>query len=81
MDKRSTPTLNNKVQSKDSPLKGGDPSTASATDALLRLRSGHRSRLKPCKAGISSVTDFPNVTGGEYKARERIHRGELIHDY
>ena len=29
----------------------------------------------------SGVTDFHGVTGGVYKARERIHRGMLIHDY
>jgi hypothetical protein len=29
----------------------------------------------------SGVTDFRGVTGGVYKARERIHRGVLIHDY
>jgi hypothetical protein len=27
------------------------------------------------------VTNFRGVTGGVYKARERIHRGMLIHDY
>ena len=27
------------------------------------------------------VTDSHGVTGGVYKARERIHRGMLIHDY
>ncbi len=27
------------------------------------------------------TTDFHGVTGGVYKARERIHRGVLIHDY
>ena len=35
--------------------------------------------------GVSSTTsgaiDFPGVTGGVYKARERIHRGMLIRDY
>ena len=30
---------------------------------------------------ISSMTDFRGVTGGVYKARERIHRGMLIRDY
>jgi hypothetical protein len=25
--------------------------------------------------------DFQSVTGGEYKAQVRIHRGMLIHDY
>ena len=29
----------------------------------------------------SSTTHFRDVTGGVYKARERIHRGMLIHDY
>ena len=29
----------------------------------------------------SGVTNFRGVTGGVYKARERIHRGVLIHDY
>ena len=29
----------------------------------------------------SGTTNFRGVTGGVYKARERIHRGMLIHDY
>ena len=29
----------------------------------------------------SGTTDFHGVTGGVYKARERIHRGMLIRDY
>jgi hypothetical protein len=29
----------------------------------------------------SGVTHFRGVTGGVYKARERIHRGVLIRDY
>ena len=29
----------------------------------------------------SRATDSHGVTGGVYKARERIHRGMLIHDY
>ncbi len=35
------------------------------------------------KVGIvtSSTTGFHGVTGGVYKARERIHRGMLIRDY
>ena len=32
-------------------------------------------------APTSSATHFRDVTGGVYKARERIHRGILIHDY
>ena len=30
---------------------------------------------------ISDTLYFHGVTGGVYKARERIHRGILIHDY
>ncbi len=29
----------------------------------------------------SRATDFRDVTGGVYKARERIHRGVMIRDY
>ena len=29
----------------------------------------------------SSMVHFRDVTGGVYKARERIHRGVLIRDY
>ena len=29
----------------------------------------------------SNAADFRGVTGGVYKARERIHRGMLIRDY
>ena len=29
----------------------------------------------------SGVTNFRGVTGGVYKARERIHRGMLTRDY
>ena len=29
----------------------------------------------------SGTVNFRGVTGGVYKARERIHRGMLIHDY
>ena len=32
-------------------------------------------------SAISSTAHFRDVTGGVYKARERIHRGMLIHDY
>jgi hypothetical protein len=39
----------------------------------------------PPENGVSPATsgtvDFRGVTGGVYKARERIHRGVLIHDY
>ena len=33
------------------------------------------------RLAISGPTNFRGVTGGVYKARERIHRGMLIHDY
>ena len=32
-------------------------------------------------APTSSATHFRDLTGGVYKARERIHRGVLIRDY
>ena len=32
-------------------------------------------------SSTSGVTHFRGVTGGVYKARERIHRGVLIRDY
>ncbi len=37
----------------------------------------------PCGLAIaaSGVADFGGVTGGVYKARERIHRGMLTHGY
>jgi hypothetical protein len=41
--------------------------------------------LGACFLAVSSATsgvvDSHGVTGGVYKARERIHRGVLIHDY
>jgi hypothetical protein len=41
--------------------------------------------LVPCllavSASTSGATDSHGVTGGVYKARERIHRGMLIRDY
>ena len=33
------------------------------------------------RAPTSGTTDFRDVTGGVYKARERIHPGVLIRDY
>src|SRR6266545_4676676 len=63
-----------------SPEKGGDPAAASATATLLRLHPNHEShlrRLPPVRVRTpaSGVTRFRGVTGGVYKARERIHRG------
>ena len=66
--------------------KGGDPAAGSPTATLLRLHPNHGSylkRLPPLRvsSAISSTTHFRDVTGGVYKARERIHRGMLIRDY
>ena len=53
--------------------KGGDPSPASARDALLRLHPDHWPCLRPHKEP-SGIVNFRGVTGGEYKTRERIQR-------
>ena len=37
--------------------------------------------LLAVRLSASGVTDSHGVTGGVYKARERIHRGMLIRDY
>lgn len=39
------------------------------------------SALPKVKPLTSFATHFHGVTGGVYKARERIHRDILIHDY
>ena len=36
---------------------------------------------KGVSPATSGTANFRGVTGGVYKARERIHRGMLIHDY
>jgi hypothetical protein len=36
---------------------------------------------KEVSSTTSGAINFPGVTGGVYKARERIHRGMLIRDY
>jgi len=53
---------------------------------LLRLHPSHRSdrrrsHLQAVRATTSGKNNSRGVTGGVYKARERIHRGVLIHDY
>src|SRR5690606_25524920 len=60
--------------------KGGDPAAGSPTATLLRLRPSYRACLRPLpplRVGTrtSGTPDFHGVTGGVYKARERIHRG------
>jgi hypothetical protein len=62
------------------PLKGGDPAARSRTATLLRLHPNHRPYLrhllpKRVSPATSGMTNFRDVTGGVYKARERIHRG------
>src|SRR6185295_632667 len=66
--------------------KGGDPAAGSPTATLLRLhpsRCPYRGRLPPLRVGAppSGKANSHGVTGGVYKARERIHRGMLIRDY
>jgi hypothetical protein len=67
-------------------VKGGDPAAGSPTATLLRLRPSHRPyhrQLHPLRVSTptSGTVGFHGVTGGVYKARERIHRGVLIRDY
>src|ERR1700733_3363795 len=62
------------------PKKGGDPAAASATATLLRLHPSHEPHLrrlppKRVRPPASGVAHSRGVTGGVYKARERIHRG------
>ena len=66
--------------------KGGDPAAGSPTATLLRLHPSHcpdLRRLLPLRVGqaASGPNNSHGVTGGVYKARERIHRGVLIRDY
>ena len=66
--------------------KGGDPAAPSDTATLLRLSASHQvylRRLPPVKVGspTSGTPGFHRLTGGVYKARERIHRGLLIRGY
>ena len=67
-------------------LKGGDPAAGSPTAALLRLHPNYRAYrrrllLLLVSSPASGKTDFRGVTGGVYKARERIHPGMLIQNY
>jgi len=70
----------------DLPWKGGDPAAGSPTATLLRLHPSHQhrlGRLLPRRVGATSSADINShgVTGGVYKARERIHRAMLLRDY
>ena len=67
-------------------LKGGDPATPSGTATLLRLHPPYRAllrRLRPLRVrpATSGAPDSGDVTGGECKARERIHRSVLTCGY
>ena len=67
-------------------LLGGDPAAPSGTATLLRLHPSHQPHLRrppPLRVGVttSGVANFHGVTGGVYKARERIHRSMLTCDY
>ena len=59
-------------------MKGGDPAAPSGTATLLRLSASYQAypRQLPPKVGTptSGTPDFHRLTGGVYKARERIHR-------
>ena len=75
-----------KSEREDIFLKGGDPAAGSPTATLLRLHPNHRSyrrRLPLLLVGspASGKTDFRGVTGGVYKARERIHPSMLTSNY
>ncbi len=59
-------------------LEGGDPAAPSGTATLL-TSSQSPIHLRPLPTNVvrpwaSGVTNFRDVTGGVYKARERIHR-------
>ena len=60
---------------------GINPRPASASRALLRLTPCYRIYRRGTLGAASGIPDSPELTGGEYKARERIHRDMLIHDY
>ena len=60
---------------------GGDPAAPSGTATLLRLSASYQAyprHLPPRQVGVGTATsgtpDFHRLTGGVYKARERIHR-------
>ncbi len=58
--------------------KGGVPAAPSGTATLLRLSPSHQfyPRPLPDESGsrTSGTPGFHGLTGGVYKARERIHR-------
>ena len=50
-------------------------------DFTLIIKPTFGRALIAVRLRTSGVPDFHGVTGGVYKARERIHRGMLIRDY
>ena len=67
-------------------LKGGDPAALSSTATLLRLHPPYQTYLRRrhpllVKLTASGTSNSDGVTGGVYKARERIHRAVLMRDY
>ena len=50
-------------------------------DFTLIIKPTFGRALIAVRLRTSGVPDSHGVTGGVYKARERIHRGMLIHDY
>ena len=68
------------------PYKGGDPATPSGTATLLRLSPPHEAHLRKLlplrvRSPTSGALHSADLTGGVYKARERIHRVMLLRDY
>ena len=66
--------------------KGGDPAALSSTATLLRLHPPYRAYLRhrpplQVRQATSGTPNSGGVTGGVYKARERIHRAMLMRDY
>ena len=65
--------------------KGGDPAAPSDTATLLRLHPVMKltvvGALLAVRQPASGEPHSHGVTGGVYKARERIHRDMLIRDY
>ena len=54
--------------------KGGVPAAPSGTATLLRLSPNHQFYPRPVRPQSSGTPGFHGLTGGVYKARERIHR-------
>jgi hypothetical protein len=54
-------------------MKGGDPAARSRTATLLRLSANHGIHRVLKQVETSGASHFQRLTGGVYKARERIH--------